>query len=416
MNKKIIRSVCSVCAAAGFLSSLFAPCHSSEGRVFSAPELVQNAEPVQEVISAEKFEDIDTRAWYFPYVDMLVKNGIINGISETEYSPQGSFNAAECAAVITRYLGLEEYAAQRQEYLVSIGSVGCEKWYSGYLQTLFDIGVVTDGEYGITSEEGIVAINSAEEFARPLKRYEFAVMITRSFDTKTDTVFAKSFYPEINDNGNHFIIGGKYDGTVEKYAAEIADYWYIPEEARWDVLKAYYNGIFNGDEMGNFNPGSALTRAEMSKVVAVISDPSMRKRNEYRTLADGFVFDDESFVTDGFGEKVLDREIAKGVLETVAQGISAKESDQGVCVSFLPCAYPEGYFAELRFYEKDGEKYVEIEKTELSDAEPLEIVADEVRVLLVLRNLRDAKVEGALRVDIASDASFASDDLFKPVV
>ena len=125
MNKKIIRSVCSVCAAAGFLSSLFAPCHSSEGRVFSAPELVENREPVQEVISAEKFEDIDTQAWYFPYVDMLVKNGVINGISDTEYSPQGSFNAAECAAVITRYLGLEEYAAQRQKYLAEITKI----WY-----------------------------------------------------------------------------------------------------------------------------------------------------------------------------------------------------------------------------------------------------------------------------------------------
>lgn len=417
MNKKIIRSVCSVCAAAGFLSSLFAPCHSSEGRVFSAPELVEKSEILQEnAVFAEKFADIDTQAWYFPYVDMLVKNGVINGISDTEYSPQGSFNAAECAAVITRYLGLEEYAAQRQEYLVSIGSVGCEKWYSGYVQTLFDTGVIADGEFGITAQEGIAFINSAEEFARPLKRYEFAVMITRSFDIKTDTVFAKSFYPEINDNGNHFITGGKYDGTVENYAEEIADYWYIPEEARIDVLKAYYNGIFNGDELGNFNPGAALTRAEMSKVVAVISDLSMRKRNEYRTLPEGFTFDDESFVTDGFGEKVLDREVAKKVLETVAQGISAKTSGDGLCVSFLPCAYPEGYFAELHFYEKAQEKYVEIEKTELSDTEPLEISADEVRVLLVLRNNRNAKVEGALRVDIASDASFASDDLFKPVV
>ncbi len=417
MNKKIIRAFCSICAVAGFLSSLLAPCHSSEGMAFSAAELVGRDNFVEEIeVSAEKFEDIDPQAWYFPYVDMLVKNGIINGVSETEYSPQGSFNAAECAAVITRYLGLEEHAAQRQWYISEIGAVGCENWYSGYVQTLFDIGVISDGEFGITSEEGIVNINSAQEFSRPLKRYEFAVMITRSFDIKTEIVSAKSFYPEINDNGNFFITGGKYDSTVESYAGEITDYWYIPEEARWDVLKAYYNGIFNGDEFGNFNPGAALTRAEMSKVVAVISDPSMRTRNEYRALPEEFVFSEESFVTDGWGEKVLDRDVAKSVLEKVAQGLSAQASDKGLFVSFAPCTYPEGYFAELRFYEKAQNKYIEIEKTQLSDAEPIEVAADELRVVMVLRNCCNAKVEGALRVDIASDGSFSYDDLYKPVV
>ena len=118
---------------------------------------------------------------------------------------------------------------------------------------------------------------------------------------------------------------------MEKYAAEIADYWYIPEEARWDVLKAYYNGIFNGDEMGNFNPGSALTRAEMSKVVAVISDPSMRKRNEYRTLADGFVFDEESFETyvkvASLGETSL-TEFAKGQGDTHYLWLRSDEKSQ----------------------------------------------------------------------------------------
>ena len=44
------------------------------------------------------------------------------------------------------------------------------------------------------------------------------------------------------------------------------------------MLKAYYNGIFNGDDAGNFNPTNDLTRAEMAKVTAVIIDNSLRTR------------------------------------------------------------------------------------------------------------------------------------------
>ena len=259
-------------------------------------------------------------------------------------------------------------------------------------------------------------INSPEEFSRPLKRYEFAVLISRSFEINTEIVSAKSFYPEINDNGNSFIVGGKYDGTVEYYAGDIADYWYIVEEAQRDVLKAYYNGIFNGDEAGNFNPGAELTRAEMSKVVAVISDPSMRVRKEYRTLPDELVFSEESFITDGWGEKTLDRERAKIALEKVAQGISAEKNEGKMQVSFTPCDYPEGYFAQALFYDKASGKYEPVGKTELSDREAVLFDAKEPSVLLVLRNSSDAKIEGALRVNVAADGSLSSEDLFKPVV
>ncbi len=417
MDKKIIKAVLTVCAVAGFLSSLLAPCYSSEGQVFSAAELIEKPEIAEKPeLSASKFEDIDAEAWYFPYVDMLVKNGIINGISETEYSPTGTFNAAECAAVITRYLGLEEHARQRQAQLAKAGTIGSENWYSGYVQTLFDTGIVEEGQFGITCEDGLAQMNSPEEFSRPLKRYEFAVLISRSFEISTDIVSAKSFYPEINDNGNSFIVGGKYDGTVEYYAGDIADYWYIVEEAQWDVLKAYYNGIFNGDEVGNFNPGAELTRAEMSKVVAVISDPSMRVRKEYRTLPAELTFFDESFVTDGWGEKTLDRDVAKIALIKVAEGISAEKNDGKLRVSFAPCAYPEGYFAQAIFYDKASGTYDPVGKTELSDTEPVSFDAKEPSVLIVLRNSLDAKVEGALRVYVTADGSLSYDDLFKPVI
>ncbi len=420
MKKRITKAIYSICAAAGFLTAVFLPCYSSaesEGKAFSAAELVYNVQEQEKtVVSASKFEDIDENAWYFPYVDMLVANGVINGTSETTYSPTGNFNAAECAAVITRYLGLESYAAQRQKELAESGAQGAENWYSGYVQTLCDTGIIAEGELGISLFDGFVQITDAQEFARPLKRYEFAVFITRSFDINTELVSAKGIYPEINDNGNHFITGGKYDGSVEYYASYITDYWYIPEDAAWDVLKAYYNGIFNGDEYGNFNPNVAITRSEMSKVVAVIIDPSMRKRAEYRNINELFVIPQEKFLNDGWGEKTLDREYAKTILSEVAKGISADSCAGGFDVSFLPCAYPEGFFVEARFYDKSSGTYTEKLKTELSDSEKVSATLKAPSVLLVLRNSSDAKVEGALRVNVSADGSLEYDDLFKAVI
>ena len=417
MNKNFTKVVCAVFAISGFLSSLLTPCHSSEGQVFSAAEMTEDSACEQtEVVSAEKFLDIDANAWYFPYVDMLVKNGIINGVSDTEYSPAGTFNAAECAAVITRYLGLEEYAKKRKLQLEEAQIPGCENWYSGYVQTLFDTGIIADGEFSVTTEDGFVAINSTEEFSRPLKRYEFAVMITKSFEINTDIVSAKCFYPEINSDGGNFIVGGKYDGTVEWYANGIADYWYIHDEYQWDVLKAYYNGIFNGDENGNFNPGAYLTRAEMSKVVAVINDSSMRMREEYRTLAPELVFSEESFVSDGWGEKTLDRNVAKNAVTAIAAGLLAEKADGKTKVTFAPCNYPQGYFAQLHFYEKRSGNYVEIGKTELSDSSSVSFEAEKPAVLVLLRNSNNAKIEGAMRVEVNDDGEMVFDDLFKPVV
>ena len=417
MNKKLIRAFLALCAAAGFLSSFLVPCYSSEGQVFSAAKLVEDSMIEKKVeISAAKFEDVDEESWYFPYVDMLVKNGIINGISDTEYAPTGTFNAAECAAVITRYLGLEEYASERKKQLEKEGIAGAENWYSGYVQTLFDTGIISEGQFGTETKDGYVIINSVEEFSRPLKRYEFAVMITNSFDIDTDIVSAKNLYPEINANGNNFIVGGKYDGTVEWYANKINDYWYIHDEYQWAVLQAYYNGIFNGDENGNFNPGAHLTRAEMSKVVAVIKDPSMRVREEYRELSSELIFDDESFVIDGWGEKALDRGVAKNAMTAIAAGLSiGKENGEGR-IYFTPCNYPQGYFAQVYFYDKAQGGCVQVGETVLSDNKTISFAAKEPFAILVLRNSKDAKIEGALRVEFDGNGKIVCDDLFKPVL
>ena len=419
MKKHIKKSIYAVCASLGFVSALFTQTSASgvDTVIHHAAHILNSQPVIKEEISAKKFSDIDENMWYFPYVDMLVKDGVINGVSETEYAPSGTFTFAECSAVITRYLGLEDYAACAKEELTKAAANGAAEWYSGYVQTLYDTGIIKEGEFSVTSSNGYVMINDKNVFVTPVERHTFAVLITRSFDIDTTKVRAKNLYTEVCDNGNNFIVGGRYDDSVSMYANGIADYELIPEKSRQDVLKAYYNGIFNGDEYGNFNPSNLLTRAEMSKVIAVVTNSDLRTREELRILPEKAVVCEDKFAKDGWGENVLDRNYSYELLLDAASSISCDVKTQGIDVGYIPPKAPQGYFYDVRFYTKSGNTYKESKKAPLSQDEAVIIPnLNQPRVMMFLRNSDTAEIQGALRVDISADGNIFYDNLFKPVV
>lgn len=415
----IRKSIYALCASLGFLSAVFTTTAASGDGVIlhSALEALHAPKIEKEVVSATKFSDIDENMWYFPYVDKLFKDGVVNGISETEYSPSGTFTAAECCAVITRYLGLEEYAKEAQKKLIEASVKGNELWYCGYVQTLYDAGIIKKGEMSLSEKDGCVVITDASVFSSPLKRHTFASFITRSFDIKTDVVSAKNYPAEIVNNGNNFITGGRYDDSVNEYANDINDFWSIPDETRIDVLKAYYNGIFNGDEAGNFNPEALLTRAEMSKVIAVVTDAELRTRKEYRNIPEVFDINDEKYIVDGWKNKVLDRNYSCELLMEAAKGISCDVKSGGVDVGYVPSGAPEGYVFDVRFYSANGGVYNEAAKAPVSQGEVMIVKGlASPRVVMMLRDCETAEVEGALRLDISSNGTVTFDNLFKPVL
>ncbi len=419
MKNNIKKSIYAICASAGFASALFTQTAASgTDTVIRHASDILNFQPVViEEVSAKKFSDIDENMWYFPYVDMLVKDGVINGITETEYAPTGTFTFAECCAVIARYLGLEDYAKAAKEELIKASAKGSFQWYSGYVQALYDTGIIKEGEFSVTTSNGYVMINDESLFMTPVERHTFAVFITRSFDIDTKKVKAKNLYEEICDNGNNFIVGGRYDDSVSLYANDISDYEEIPEQSREDVLKAYYNGIFNGDENGNFNPSDLLTRAEMSKVIAVVTNSDLRTRKEYRTLSDKAVIPEDKFVKDGWKQTVLDRNYSYSLLLEAANSISCDVKAQGIDVGYIPASAPEGYFYDVRFYTKNGNTYKETSKAPISQNEAMIVQKlDQPRIMILLRNSDTAEIEGALRVDISSDGNIVFDNLFKSVV
>lgn len=411
MNKRFFKKkLYALCAAAGMLSAVLFPC-AGEGALLPAAELVGKT---KKTLSASDFADVSDGAWYYDYVDALVRSGTVVGTSESTFSPADRFTVAEAATVITRYLGLSSYAANRKnECAASVSAL----WYGSYMQTLVDAGVMTNGEYGLSvAGDGLITALSSEDCMRPIKRYEFASLITRSFDIRTDRVRARHIPSELSPNGNSFIVGGRYDATVSRYAEKINDYEKIPESAREEVLKAYYNGIFNGDENGNFNPDDPLLRCEMAKAVSVILDFSLRNRIEYREMFAVYGEIGSHLIVDGWREKALDRNFSYTLLSANASLLAVASSGVYNSIAYTPIASPAGYLTEIWVYESKGGTYTQIARRLSTESEPITADGENLRVLFVLRNSDSAKVEGVLQVDIAKDGTVTRDDRFKSVL
>ena len=343
--------------------------------------------------SAADFKDINADEWYYKYVDSLVSRNIISGTSENTFSPTSSFSIAECAAVITRYLGLENAAKETAKELVRLSTTGSELWYSGYIQLMYDIGVLRLPDFA-ADKDGFLSI-SKSICERPIKRYEFADCIARSFDlSKDNTIRALNVYPEIGGLGHEFICSGAYDmSCVNTYSLFIRDFEEIPEEYRINVLKTYYDGIFNGDINGFFYPLNNLTRAEMAKVIAAITDFSLRTKilspsSKHITL------DSSSFVTDAKGDRYIKNTIAENILLEEAKGITAGNGDITYNRRY---AAPLGYAVDVYVYTTNasGVNILGAQST-LYDSDPnsekqiFYWYGNGGKVLLVLRNLSES--------------------------
>lgn len=303
---------------------------------------------VDNVINATKFTDINADDWFYPYVLELSEKGIIKGITENTFSPNGSFTVAESCAIITRYLGLENEAEKRRNAMTLLGINGSDLWYSGYVQLMHEAGVIDVEAYGCSLSGSSVSIDNPELFGKPVKRYEFVAFISRSFELEGTNIRTSS-----GGTGSEFIKNGYYDeARLASFANGIKDYSQIPDGYNYYVLKMYYNGIFNGDDLGNFNPLSNLTRGEMAKVVSVIYN----SKNENAVV--GYTLQDDCFY-EYKGIKYLRSDVTDDILYSEAiSSIYLNQTNEDYIIKYTPSNnYPKGYSISFRHYRPQNNGY-----------------------------------------------------------
>ena len=131
------------------------------------------------------FSDIST-SWAQTRIQALAEKFLINGTTDTTYSPKKSVTRAEFAAMLTRGLGLSAAAP------VPFKDVDSSAWYSDSIGSAYAVGLITGYTDG-TLLDGIIS------------RQELAVMLTKAsklLSLKADNGGSRNAYKDESSFGS----------------------------------------------------------------------------------------------------------------------------------------------------------------------------------------------------------------------
>jgi hypothetical protein len=173
------------------------------------------------------FSDVDGTYWGSDGIKKVAAKHIIEGVTETEFNPEGKVTRAEFSAMIARTLGLKtvKHAVSKFE------DVGSAEWYAEAVAA--------------AAEAGIILGRSSDAFEpnASITREEMAVMIVRA---------------------SEYFKGKK---EAEAYADSFTDSNQIGEWAQSSVSIAQKAGLINGRDNNQFVPKENMTRAESAQVI-----------------------------------------------------------------------------------------------------------------------------------------------------
>lgn len=374
------------------------------------------------------FADVSFGDWYFEYVKRLYEDGIINGVTQDTYAPGAEVKTSELAALVARYLGLEDAAKKGGDFLRRNRVEGADLWYSGYIQLMCDLGIFGEfelGAYEIKLTDGggaAISKGAAKALEAPAKRMDAAKFIAKSFEIKkgrTPTNFLKS---EISGNGNEFINGGGYDREIlEQIKTMISDYSDIPGQYREYFLKCWYNGIIRGDEKGRVLPADTLKRSELAKIIASVLYFDLRG-DELRELPAACVIgQSDYFISPADNSRTLKTKKAEQILSEQAKNIKTENQKDFVNVAAeQKNIIPAGYLSEIYIYAYTAGDPAEVgklncasnpdeyfpRKADFTLAKTNRPGSDLGFVYLVLRDLtKNGEVAGALMYDIGTEGN-----------
>lgn len=161
--------------------------------------------------------------WAYSYIHWAYSMGIVNGISEFEFSPNTLVNRAQIAVLLARMAGADPSI----EYTTPYTDVEEGSWYSWAVGYLYELGALKDMGDGLFGP------------FESITREQMAALVAKVFPSD-DTIWRPM------DCGDR--------DTISTYALNAVD-------------SLYNRNVFYGDTDGNFNPLGNLTRAELVTIL-----------------------------------------------------------------------------------------------------------------------------------------------------
>lgn len=179
---------------------------------------------MDDVCPSKSYTDVAKNAWYHDYVDFMVENGYMNGVSNTLFDVDGSVTRAQLVTILYRVAGEPSVEGLNNPFT----DVAEGKWYTDAIIW--------------AAENGIVKGVSATEFApdKEITREQIVTIVYR------------------------------YDGEVEvaeEHLSAFHDTDKIANFAKAAMNWAVANGIMNGVTETTLAPDATATRAQICAIV-----------------------------------------------------------------------------------------------------------------------------------------------------
>ena len=191
------------------------------GSTVEQPPIVDMPEQGQHnIVPAGPFDDVHYNDWFYPAVKKMADIGMVAGVGNDLFHPNGQMTYAEFATIVARANNME---------LGSIDGYWAGKAieYARDWTYIKDLGTITSANYDIPVPREVAVAG--------------VYRMSRQFLQNKDTSIT-----ELN----------------------IPDYYSIDESYRNDILFAYQSGLSHGsDSKGTFNPKATLTRAELCQLL-----------------------------------------------------------------------------------------------------------------------------------------------------
>ena len=128
--------------------------------------------------AAALFEDVKADDWFCNYVGAAYKNGIINGVSDTLFNPQGTITRQEAAVMICRsakFLGIHtdmELMSARDILAAFVDYVKTAPWAIKELAFCVDKGIIDGSELEISPNQSVQRCEVAQMVYNLLRKAE----------------------------------------------------------------------------------------------------------------------------------------------------------------------------------------------------------------------------------------------------
>lgn len=167
------------------------------------------------------FTDVSGDSWYYDSVQYAYDTGLFEGVSDTEFEPDGRMTRGMFMTVLGRLAGFEDEVSE-----TAFSDVPKDKYYAKYIQNAYESGIIAQSKKFYPDE--------------PITREDMALYLA-------------NYYRNI-------------EKASEALRLDYTDYNEISERCMDGVMYCTAQGIMQGREDGRFDPKGTATRAEVATV------------------------------------------------------------------------------------------------------------------------------------------------------